>query len=125
MRFPINGQLPILVGVAVKSEGMLGRGSPAGALGRNSLSRRTRRNIRATNVRLTIVERQFGFKLEAAHDALSGHADTAFALAIALPAALELQHLQRGVWGGVIKANEIRVPTRWMSGPTSTFRCGW
>jgi hypothetical protein len=38
--------------------------------------------------RLAIVERAFGYKLEAPHDA-QGHADRAFALAIALPAALE------------------------------------
>jgi L-alanine-DL-glutamate epimerase-like enolase superfamily enzyme len=39
--------------------------------------------------RLTIVEKSFGYKLEASHDPNTGHADRAFALAIALPAALE------------------------------------
>jgi len=37
--------------------------------------------------RLTIVQRSFGFKLEAARDLSGGHADSAFALAIGLPAA--------------------------------------
>jgi hypothetical protein len=63
-------------------------------------------------MRLTIVERQFGYKLEAAHDALAGHADTAFALAIALPAALQLQQSSGGSWGGVIKSSDICIPTR-------------
>lgn len=39
--------------------------------------------------RLRIVEKSFGWKLEAPHDG-EGHADSAFALAIALPAAVEL-----------------------------------
>ena len=39
--------------------------------------------------RLTIVQRSFGFKLEASRDA-KGHADRGIALAIALPAAVEL-----------------------------------
>ncbi len=66
--------------------------------------------------RLTIVERQFGYKLEAVRDAEHGHADTAFALAIALPAATELLQSAGLSWGGVIKANEIRTPVRSMWG---------
>ena len=38
--------------------------------------------------RLMIVEKSFGFKLEAVHDPVHGHSDTAFALAIALPSAV-------------------------------------
>jgi phage terminase large subunit-like protein len=44
--------------------------------------------------KLNIVEKSFGFKLEAARDA-SGHADRAIALAIALPAAMELAGKRR------------------------------
>ncbi len=40
--------------------------------------------------RLTIVERSFGYKLEANRDPNGGHADRAFALALALPAAMEI-----------------------------------
>ena len=39
--------------------------------------------------RLSIVEKSFGYKLEAPHDRKKGHADRAFALAIALPATLD------------------------------------
>lgn len=42
--------------------------------------------------KLNIVERAFGFKLEASEDQ-SGHADLAFAFAIALPAAIELSSI--------------------------------
>ncbi len=52
--------------------------------------------------RLTIVERSFGYKLEAAPDSENGHADLAFALAIALPGAVDLVPRQLGEWGGVI-----------------------
>ena len=38
--------------------------------------------------RLTIVEKSYGFRLESVRDA-DGHADTATALAIALPTAIE------------------------------------
>ena len=64
--------------------------------------------------RLTIVERQFGYKLEAAHDALAGHADTAFALGIALPAAIELPETVTESWGGVVGTGKFRVPARRM-----------
>jgi hypothetical protein len=40
--------------------------------------------------RLCIVEKSFGYKLEASHDPNAGHADRGFALAIALPPAMEI-----------------------------------
>ncbi len=42
--------------------------------------------------KLNIISRSFGYKLEAASDA-TGHADLAFAFAIALPAAVELSSI--------------------------------
>lgn len=62
--------------------------------------------------RLTIAERQFGFKLETVHDAEHGHADTAFALAIALPAATELLQSAGESRGGVIRDFELHQPER-------------
>ncbi len=72
--------------------------------------------------RLTIVERQFGFKLEAAYDAEHGHADTAFALAIALPAATGFLSSAGLSWGGVIKSSDLRTSARSMWGWDSTVR---
>ena len=66
--------------------------------------------------RLTIVERQFGYKLEAAHDAEHGHADTAFALAIALPAATKLITSAGLSWGGQVDNGHIHGPARSMRG---------
>lgn len=46
-------------------------------------------------LRLNIVQKKFGFKLEAARDQTTGHADRAIALAIALPDALEKSQWKR------------------------------
>lgn len=45
--------------------------------------------------RLCIVEKVFGYKLEASHDPNKGHADRAFALAIVLPFAMEIAQTYR------------------------------
>lgn len=46
-------------------------------------------------LRLNLVQKRFGFKLEAARDQATGHADRAIALAIALPDALEKSQWKR------------------------------
>jgi hypothetical protein len=53
--------------------------------------------------RLTIVEKSYGYKLEATHDA-DGHADRATALALALLGARERRPGPRGpiIWGGLV-----------------------
>jgi len=51
--------------------------------------------------RLMIVEKSFGFKLEAIRDE-GGHADTATALALALPALRRLSNFYGMEWGGII-----------------------
>jgi phage terminase large subunit-like protein len=60
--------------------------------------------------RLTIVEKSYGFRLEATRDA-DGHADTATALAIALPTAIEwCEFGGKMIWEGMVFYDDRRRP---------------
>lgn len=69
--------------------------------------------------RLTIVEKSYGYKLEATRDA-DGHADTATGLALALLSATTVSSTSTGGWGGIINTSDgfdvLSQGTRFASG---------
>jgi hypothetical protein len=73
--------------------------------------------------RLSIVERSFGFKIEAPKDAGGGHCDRGLAFAIALPGAVDSAIVSSGMpWGGM---SAVAATNRWAgaksSGPTPMY----